>query len=126
MKVKRLELKGFRGFDEIVLDFDTSPQRPTVFIGNNGVGKSSVLDSLVVLLSWFIKRIEFDPDSKKTLQSETEHISLPESWFASGYTFEDIKNNCDNTSGTIVIDYQSEEIQWTISTVFQTNSHTKT
>jgi predicted ATP-dependent endonuclease of OLD family len=48
MKVKRLELKGFRGFDQIVLDFDTSPQRPTVFIGVNGVGKSSILDSLAI------------------------------------------------------------------------------
>ena len=123
MKVKRLELKGFRGFDEIVLDFDTTPQRPTVFIGNNGVGKSSVLDSLVVLLSWFIKRIEFDPNSKKPLQSETENISLPESWFASGYTFEDIKNNCDNASGKILIDYKSEEIQWTISTVAQVQNY---
>lgn len=123
MKVKRLELKGFRGFDEIVLDFDTSPQRPTVFIGFNGVGKSSVLDSLVILLSWFIKRIEFDPDSKKPLQSETEHRSLPESQFAYGYPFEDIKNNCDNASGKILIDYQSEEIQWTISTVFQLHNY---
>lgn len=123
MKVKRLELKGFRGFDEIVLDFDTTSQRPTVFIGNNGVGKSSILDSLVVLLSWFIKRIEFDPDSKKPLQSETENISLPESWFASGYTFEDIKNNCDNASGKILIDYKSEETQWTISTVFQVHNY---
>jgi predicted ATP-binding protein involved in virulence len=123
MKVKRLELKGFRGFDEIVLDFDTSPQRPTVFIGVNGVGKSSVLDSLVILLSWFIKRIEFDPDSKKPLQSETEHRSLPESQFAYGYPFEDIKNNCDNASGKILIDYQSEEIQWTISTVFQLHNY---
>jgi predicted ATP-binding protein involved in virulence len=123
MKVKRLELKGFRGFDEIVLDFDTSPQRPTVFIGVNGVGKSSVLDSLVILLSWFIKRIEFDPDSKKPLQSETEHRSLPESQFAYGYPFEDIKNNCDNASGKILIDYQSEEIKWTISTVFQLHNY---
>ena len=123
MKVKRLELKGFRGFDEIVLDFDTTPQRPTVFIGNNGVGKSSVLDSLVVLLSWFIKRIEFDPDSKKPLQSETEHISLPEFQFAYGYPFEDIKNNCDNASGKILIDYKSEEIQWTISTVVQVHNY---
>jgi predicted ATP-dependent endonuclease of OLD family len=48
MKVKRLELKGFRGLDEIVLDFDTTPQRPTVFIGIKGVGKSSILDSLAI------------------------------------------------------------------------------
>ena len=65
MKVKRLELKGFRGFDEIVLDFDTSPQRPTVFIGNNGVGKSSILDSLAILLSYFVSELHRDPKSSK-------------------------------------------------------------
>ena len=75
------------------------------------------------VLSWFIKQIEFDPDSKKPLQSETEHISLPEFQFAYGYPFEDIKNNCDNASGKILIDYQSEEIQWTISTVIQVHNY---
>jgi predicted ATP-dependent endonuclease of OLD family len=65
MKVKRLELKGFRGFDEIVLDFDTSSQRPTVFIGNNGVGKSSILDALAILLSYFVSELHRDPKSSK-------------------------------------------------------------
>lgn len=66
MKVKRLELKGFRGFDEIVLDFDTTPQRPTVFIGNNGVGKSSVLDALAMLLSYFISELyRYSKSSKR-------------------------------------------------------------
>ena len=89
MKVKRLELKGFRGFDEIVLDFDTNPQRPTVFIGNNGVGKSSILDSLAILLSYFIselhsnlktgKKIEFgkriEPlDTNKNYQENQKNI----------------------------------------------------
>ncbi|MEB3123508.1 MAG: AAA family ATPase [Snowella sp.] len=65
MKVKRLELKGFRGFDEIVLDFDTTSKRPTVFIGNNGVGKSSILDSLAILLSYFVSELHRDPKSSK-------------------------------------------------------------
>jgi predicted ATP-binding protein involved in virulence len=91
MKVKRLELKGFRGFDEIVLDFDTTPQRPTVFIGNNGVGKSSILDSLAILLSYFIselhsnlktgKKIEFgkriEPlDTNKNYQENQKNTEL--------------------------------------------------
>lgn len=107
MKVKRLELKGFRGFDKIVLDFDTTPQRPTVFIGNNGVGKSSILYALGILLSWFINGIKFDPDIAGN----------------HGYSFNDFKNGYDNASGKISISCQSEEIQWTISTVVQVHNY---
>jgi predicted ATP-binding protein involved in virulence len=50
MQVQRLTLKHFRGFDELELDF--SPRaRTAVLIGNNGSGKSSVLDAIAMLLS---------------------------------------------------------------------------
>jgi predicted ATP-dependent endonuclease of OLD family len=62
MKVKQLKISSFRGIENLTLDFP--PDEPTVFIGNNGVGKSSILDSLAILLSWLIARIEFDPESK--------------------------------------------------------------
>lgn len=115
MKVKRLELKGFRGFDEIVLDFDTSPQRPTVFIGVNGVGKSSILDSLAILLSWFIKQVEFDT------------INMPEHLLVNNvnYYFKNdllqgrdfsgsINNNYNEAEGKILVNYQSEDSYWSI------------
>jgi predicted ATP-binding protein involved in virulence len=114
MKVKRLELKGFRGFDEIVLDFDTTPQRPTVFIGNNGVGKSSILDALVIFLSWLIQRIEFAYISKDETYTE---FQIRELFFKlHGYEFEDkdVRNPTNKVIGEITINYINEETKWTL------------
>lgn len=62
MKVKRLTMQSFRGIGDLTLEFPTD--EPIVFIGINGVGKSSILDCLAILLSCFIGRIQFDPDSR--------------------------------------------------------------
>ncbi|WP_204103508.1 MULTISPECIES: AAA family ATPase [Spirulina sp. CCY15215] len=48
MKVQQLTMKNFRGFDDITIDFEQN--EPTIFVGVNGVGKSSILDCLVFLL----------------------------------------------------------------------------
>ncbi|MCY7321585.1 MAG: AAA family ATPase, partial [Phormidesmis sp. CAN_BIN36] len=54
MKVKRLTMRSFRGIDDLTLDFDPSV---TVLIGNNGVGKSSILNSLSTLFSDLVGRL---------------------------------------------------------------------
>jgi predicted ATP-binding protein involved in virulence len=48
MKVRRLEMKSFRGFSELTLEFHG---QVTVLIGVNGAGKTSILDCLALLLS---------------------------------------------------------------------------
>ncbi|MFN6564203.1 MAG: AAA family ATPase [Nostoc sp. ChiSLP01] len=60
MKVKRLKMQSFRGIGDLTLEFDET--QPTVFIGINGVGKSSILDCLAILLSQFIGRIASNDD----------------------------------------------------------------
>ena len=116
MKVKCLELKGFRGFDEIVLDFDTTPQRPTVFIGNNGVGKSSILDSLAIFLSSFITKVKYviDPDNQQYIVDEETGTKIP---FSNGNRFDvgDFKNGYDTILGAITVDSYSEELVWSLS-----------
>lgn len=49
-KVNNLKLLNFRGFDELDVNFDP---RLTIIVGNNGAGKSAVLDALSMCLSWF-------------------------------------------------------------------------
>ena len=121
MKVKRLELKGFRGFDEIVLDFDTTPQRPTVFIGNNGVGKSSILDALAILLSWFTKKVEFDSNNKswenKELLRKLRINDIHEYDLEKGTFFQndDLKNSHQSVLGEITIKNLGNEFSWIVS-----------
>ncbi|MEH2264064.1 AAA family ATPase [Nostoc sp.] len=47
MKVKRLKMQSFRGIGDLTLEFDEI--LPTVLIGMNGVGKSSIIDCLAIL-----------------------------------------------------------------------------
>lgn len=79
MKVNRLKMNSFRGIGELTLEFDTD--EPTVLIGVNGVGKSSILECLAILLSWLTGRIEnpkgsgrfFNEESIKQGQKETHN-----------------------------------------------------
>ncbi|MBD2043593.1 AAA family ATPase [Microcoleus sp. FACHB-672] len=55
MRVKRLKMQSFRGIGNLTLEFPTD--EPTVFIGINGVGKSSILDCIAILFSPYIDLI---------------------------------------------------------------------
>lgn len=55
MRVKRLKMQSFRGIGDLTLEFPTD--EPTVFIGINGVGKSSILDCIAILFSPYIDLI---------------------------------------------------------------------
>ena len=54
MKIIRLTISGFRGIIDMELDL---AEKLNVFVGANGAGKSSILDALAILLSWFPARI---------------------------------------------------------------------
>ena len=62
MKLISLELKGFRGIANQIIDLKpgsllSGGLHPIVFIGSNGSGKSSVLDAIAMLLSWMTTRL---------------------------------------------------------------------
>lgn len=54
MRLRRLTLKDFRGFAELDLEFPESAQT-TVLVGINGAGKTSILDAIVIALTWGLK-----------------------------------------------------------------------
>ena len=54
MKIQRLKIDNFRGIQSLDLEL-TSPV--TVLVGENGAGKSSILDAMATLFSWYIARI---------------------------------------------------------------------
>ncbi|MCA6612323.1 MAG: AAA family ATPase [Pseudanabaena sp. M158S2SP1A06QC] len=54
MKIKQLRMQSFRGINDLILDFD---DRLNVMYGDNGSGKSSILDCSAVFLAYIIGRI---------------------------------------------------------------------
>ena len=95
MKVKQLEIDSFRGIKNLTLDFDLN--EPTVFLGVNGSGKSSILDCLAILLSWYNNRI-IDPQKGGNSFSDS-----------------DINNQSNKTANTITLCIDESKIHsWTL------------
>lgn len=55
LRIEMLSLDDYRGFRKANIVFSDSAS--TIFIGNNGSGKSSILDALATSLSWLSRRI---------------------------------------------------------------------
>ena len=66
MKVKRLKMRSFRAIADLTLEFETDG--PIVLIGDNGTGKTSILDCIRILLSYFVVRILFDSETREEFQ----------------------------------------------------------
>ena len=98
MKVKRLKMNSFQGISDLTLEFDTD--EPTVFIGINGVGKSSILECLAILLSWLTKRIQTPPTNGRSFKED------------------DIKKGCKETHNEITISINDwSEVVWSLTKV---------
>lgn len=68
MKLEKLNLANFRGFDQIDIDF---AHDVTVIAGVNGVGKSGVLKALTSAMSLALPKIGVSEESPLSL-SETD------------------------------------------------------
>lgn len=66
MKIKRLHLRNFHGFKNEELSFS---EKFTVLIGDNGTGKTAILDGIAVALGGFLTGIA-DVSSRNILPSE--------------------------------------------------------
>jgi predicted ATP-binding protein involved in virulence len=67
MKIKHVRIQDFRGIDDLSLDFGSD--NINVLIGVNGVGKSSVIDCLCLLLSAYVKELRKVFRAQKLQQS---------------------------------------------------------
>jgi predicted ATP-binding protein involved in virulence len=90
-------MQSFRGIGDLTLNFDET--EPTVFIGINGVGKSSILDCLAILLSRFSSAIQHSTASGRL------------------FTEEDIKNDKNETHNEIITDFESQSFTWSLTKV---------
>lgn len=55
MRIKSIKLINYRGAVSLNIDFH---RQLNVFIGVNGAGKSTILDSLAIMLSWLVNRLK--------------------------------------------------------------------
>ncbi len=66
MEIKKLTLNNLGRFENLEVDFaptDDNQSNVTVFIGNNGAGKTSILEALATSLSWFVARMRSEKGS---------------------------------------------------------------
>lgn len=68
MRIKSIKLINYRGAVSLNIDFH---RQLNVFIGVNGAGKSTILDSLAIMLSWLVNRLKNTNASGRKI-SETE------------------------------------------------------
>lgn len=75
MKVKRLHLQNYGRFEDLKIDFaptDEKTSNVTVIVGNNGAGKSQILQALATSLSWFVNGLSNYNKEISVIKSE-EH-----------------------------------------------------
>lgn len=66
MEIQKLQLTNLGRFENLEVDFaptEDYPSNVTIFIGNNGAGKTSILDALATSLSWFVARLRTEKGS---------------------------------------------------------------
>lgn len=66
VRIKKLELNAFRPFNYLDFDFN---RELTLIIGNNGAGKTSILDATAILLRKFVDTVFYSDESTKTFIS---------------------------------------------------------
>jgi predicted ATP-binding protein involved in virulence len=139
MKIKQVRIQDFRGIEDLSLNFGSD--NINVIIGMNGVGKSSVIDCLCILLSAYVKELRKVFRERKLQQSsENGYIVNPGSYSVSiggvnngtivvngdnnqiiQYSREsrnevdDIKNGSNSSILKILIDHQHKDFTWSKS-----------
>ncbi len=71
MKIKELSIRNFRGIKHLHLVPD---ENINIIIGENGAGKSTVLESVVYLFSWFTARVSNLKGNGTVLKADDIHL----------------------------------------------------
>ena len=75
MKIKNLYIEYFRGIK--VANFTTLDKHINLFVGANGAGKSSILDAIALVFSWYIARMQTIKGRGKDIPKDDISIFSP-------------------------------------------------
>lgn len=92
MKINTIKLQNYRGIRELSLDLD---KNLNVFFGENGSGKSTVIESIVIMFSWLVNRL------RGSSGTSARHISES-----------DIANDSFFSKITLFCSSQEQNIEW--------------
>lgn len=100
--LKSLSLTDFRRFRSLSLNFD---EKITVIIGDNGVGKTSILEALAKIFSWFNNNIEKkDVSGRAITESDINVNSKYYAEVTASFAFDKV-NSFEGTLGATVLGY---------------------
>ncbi|MEM7716939.1 MAG: AAA family ATPase [Cyanobacteria bacterium P01_A01_bin.68] len=105
MQIKRIEMQSFRGIGNMVLEFQE--KEPNVIIGINGVGKSSILECIAILLSRYTKPVQYPTTSGRLFQEN------------------DISTGSEETRNQITVETDKGEVTWSLSKQIKKRSKTQ-
>lgn len=110
MEIKKLMLQNLGRFDQLEVDFAPTKKNKsnvTVFIGNNGAGKTSILEALATSLSWFVARVR----SEKGTGTIINEFAIINEAPAASITLQ----LCDDTLSRGVLDKEIQSYKWSLT-----------
>ncbi len=117
-RITQLKMEAFRGIGDLTLEFNQSGAN--VLIGVNGVGKSSILDCLALMLTWFVNRIRYDPDTHY-VSSGNLFQQKPHPAQGDIFEYQDVQNESTEVRCEIFAVVDAQDIQWSLSGIKQGN-----
>lgn len=116
MKIKKLKMQSFRGISDLTLDFD---QKLNILIGNNGSGKSSILDCLSAFLSHIADQVKILYPNKdnflRAMSGQSKNIFLDDD-ISTGST-ESLKTSLESIFNSVTIEYTIKKVRYEFSNV---------
>ncbi|MCT4614574.1 MAG: AAA family ATPase [Marinifilaceae bacterium] len=90
MNINKIKINNYKSISELEIEFNP---KLNVFVGANGAGKTTILDSITIALSWLINRIQRENTSGKHISESDIRKKSP---YSSIETFVNVEDSMFN------------------------------